>query len=1192
MKKQFLSFLLAILAAGVLWTGRPLMADVTGAVLGTVLDPSGGAVPGAAVTLRNANTGLERKATTDATGSYEFLAVPVGEDYSLEVAAAGFEKAAQSGIKLLVNQKFHADFRLVVGALTQIVEVSAAAAQVETTNTQLGDVIEDKKMTALPLNGRSYIDLLGLQPGVVPITSSASTQDRPVAGTGSAGNFSVNGQREQANAFLVNGGDVEEGRNNGASVVPSLDSIQEFRLLTNSFDAEYGRFSGAIVNVVTKSGTNGMHGSGYEFLRNEKLDSRNFFAPALGAFKRNQFGGTVGGPILKDRLFFFSDYQGTRERRGVDTGIIPVPSATERGGDFSDVGATGFKPLTGMVRGTSGPGDFAAALTSRLGYTVTPGEPYWFQGCLSTAQCVFPTQVIPQAAWSPAAKGTLQFVPTSTGSQGGQPFFSTASFKQLVRDDRFSGRIDLSSQRAGNWSGYYFFDDTNLFLPFPGTVGNGSNVPGFPSITPSRAQQMTLNNARTFGPSMVNELRLNFTRTGLALGKPAGGLGKISSFGFVEGGLGIVPANPAIEGVPQVFLNQLGVALGTPSLTTGEFNNTYQISDSFSKVIGKHTTKFGGEVRYLQINERNSASVNGAFSFNGGETGNDFADFLLGAPDQASQLSRQFLDSRTKYFGLYGQDTYKVKSNFTLNYGLRWEASQPFYDTQGKIQGFVPGEQSQVFPNAPTGWVFPGDPGIPKTVGPTRWDNFGPRIGLAYSPGFTDGVLGKLFGGPGKTSIRAASGIYYTAIEDLTLFFEVGDAPFGQLYTSPTLVYFEQPYKDRFGNNDPGQRFPFSLPVPKNIPFDIFQPISFSPGFKTDNVLPYAEHLNLSIQRELSKSTVFTVAYVATRGHHLVAQYDFNPGNQARCQQILALFTAAGQASSGCGPNGEDGIYSINGQTFNGTRPYSVTSGRYLNEGRLDFSGFNTFTATDANSNYNSLQLELEKRVGAFTFLGAYTWSKSLDNSSGYADDQTNPYNPRASKSLSAFDLAHNFVVSYGYDLPFARALNSTSGATHKLLDGWRVSGITRFTTGLPILLSEGDDFALCGCSGVDRPNYNGAPIKIRDPRASASNAYFTETFDSSGNPVAPFFKETVGVPGNANRRFFHGPGLNNWDIVLEKTTRMTERTTLEFRAEFFNVFNHAQFNNPSGSVTSSRFGNVTGARDPRIGQFGLKLHF
>jgi hypothetical protein len=1203
---------LGLLAAALFWAVPPLLADVTGSILGTVTDPSGAAVPGAAITLSNPDTGLTRKATTDAVGSYEFLAVPVGQNYIIEAEAAGFQKAREAGIKLLVNQKYRADLQLVVGALTQTVSVTAEAAQVETSSNQLGDVIEDRKMTGLPLNGRSYIDLLGLQAGVVPIGSDQASTDRPVSGTGNAGNVSVNGQREAANAFLVNGGDVEEGRNNGAAIVPTLDSIQEFRLITNSFDAEYGRFSGAVVNVITKSGSNGFHGTGYEFLRNEKLDSRNFFdlnqsdpvtgqelaGTARGALKRNQFGGAGGGPILKNRLFFFSDYEGLREVRGMSTYTL-VPSLLNRGGDFSDADSTGFPGPSGSVRGDDVPGNHTMdeTLTQRLGYTVTSGEPYWFPGTdeqghtcqtLADAQagyCVFPGQVIPQSAWSPVAVKTLGFIPTPIGTSGGTPFFSSSAEKRTVRDDKLGARIDFNTERTGNWSVYYHFDDARVLNPYPGG-GWPSNVPGFSAVTPSRAQQLNFSNTKNFGTSAVNEARFNFTRAAVLVSKPVGGLGKVTDFGYVAGGLGIIPVDPNTEGVAPIGLyGATGVGFGLPDGTTGQFNNTFQLSDNFSKIVGKHTLKFGGEVRYLQINERNTYTSNGYFEFYGNETGSDFADYLIGAPDAFYQSSRQFLDSRTKYFAVYGQDTYKVKSNFTLNYGLRWEASQPFYDTQGKIEAFVPGLQSTVYPDAPTGWVFPGDPGIPQTLAPTDWNNFGPRVGFAYSPGFSDGFLGKLFGGPGKTSIRGAFGIYYTAIEDATLFYEVGDAPFGLFWYSPTEVYLEEPYKDRRRGNDPGQRFPFSIPPPGATGiWAKYLPMSSAPGIKTDNVLPYAEHFNLTLQREFPKSMILTLAYVGTRGHHLIAFTSFNPGSAARCLEIRQILGP----DNGCGPGGEDQIYDLNGDGVYelgvdafGTRPYSITSGRYAADGILDFAD-NNYQATLANSNYNALQVSLEKRMGASRFLGAYTWSKSLDDASAY-QDLINPFDARASKSLSAFDMAHNFVVSYSYDLPLQRLTGSTKGPLFKLLDGWTATGITRFTTGFPVSMGESGDSSLCGCGGVDRPNYTGEPIQFFDPRASEDHQYFS---------TSPFFPQELGVAGNSSRRFFHGPGLNNWDFSLHKTTRITERMSAEFRAEFFNVFNHAQFGNPSGNLSSGSFGKVTGARDPRIGQLALKFYF
>jgi len=1192
MRTRLHVFLFSLLAVVGLWRATPVRADVTGAILGVVTDPSGAAVPAAAVTLRNPNTGLERKATTDTTGSYEFLRVPVGENYSVEVTATGFQKSTQSGFTLLVNQNYRADFQLRVGAATQIVEVSATAVQVESTSTQLGDVIEDKKMTALPLNGRSYIDLLGLQAGVVPFNSGVQSTDRPVSGNGNAGNLSVNGQREANNAFLVNGGDVEEGRNNGTSIVPVLDSIQEFRLLTNSFDAEYGRFSGAVVNVVTKSGTNGWHGTAFEFLRNEKLDSRNFFDSARGDFKRNQFGAAGGGPILKNRLFVFSDYQGTREVKGLSTGNISVPSALERTGDFSDVGITGFGALNGTVSGDNLPGHLAQTLSSRLPYTVNAGESYTAPGCTTLVQaqnqvCVFPNGVIPQAAWDPVALASVGFIPTPTITLGGTPFFSTTAQKKTVNDDKLGERIDLTSERTGNWTFYYHYDNATVLDPYP----SAANVPGFAASTPSRAQQANLSNTHTFGPTAVNEVRLNYTRSALIARQPTQGLGSITSFGFKQAPtdpLGINPVSTQLEGFPFLNLGLLGVTIGIPDGTTGQFDNTYQVADNFSKVRGRHTMKFGGEFRDIQINERNTYAQNGYYSFDGSETGNDFADYLIGAVPAGGfiQSSKQFLDSRSKYYGAYGQDTFKATANLTLNYGLRWEVSQPFYDTQGKIEAFVPGLQSQIFPTAPKGWVSPGDPGIPQTLAPTRYNNFGPRVGIAYSPGFTDGVLGKLFGGPGKTSIRAASGIYYTAIEDLTLFFEVGDSPYGLFWVTPSPVYLDEPYKTRTSGPDVGQRFPFAFPLPGQAPYTSFNwgqvlPLASSPGFKTDNVLPYAEHFNFSIQREVSPSTLLTLGFVGTRGHHLIAQSEFNPGSAALCLK-----------TPGCGRHGEDTIYNLGGtpaQFVYGTRPFSVTSGRSLAAGSLDFSS-NSYEETLANSNYNALQVTLEKRVGALRFLGAYTWSKSLDNSSAFSDS-INPFYPAISKSLSTFDLTHNFVTSYSYDLPFAKLSSSASGAAHKLLDGWTVTGITRFTTGLPITLGNSGDFSLCGCSGVDRPNYDGTPIQFSDPRSNPTHQYFS---------TSQFSLETLGVAGNANRRFFHAPGLNNWDLTLHKTTRVTERASIEFRADFFNIFNHTQFGAgpgftaPSigGDVRSASFGLVTSAADPRIGQMALKFIF
>ena len=1192
-----------IVLAVVALLASSLRADVTGSILGTVTDSTGAAVPGATILLHNANTGFTRKTVTDGSGNYELLAVPAAEDYAIDVEGRGFRRASQTGIKLLVNQQLRTDFQLQVGEMKETVTVQAEPVQVETNNTQLGDVIEDRKMTALPLNGRSYLDLLGLQAGVVPISNTLGNQPViPVSGNLAGGQVSVNGQRENANAFMVNGGDVEEVGYNGASIVPTLDSIQEFRLLTNSFDAEFGHFSGAVVNVITKSGTNSLHGTLFEFLRNDKLDARNFFDrnltnPATGAeipnwvrgvFQRSQIGLGFGGPIMKNRLFFYSDYQGTREARGNSTGNTLVPSLQERGGDFSDVATTGYNPLTGTVRGDNNPAEGAmpSVLSKRLGYTVNSGEPYWTPGCTTMQAalngiCVFPNQVIPQAAWSPAAKGLLQYIPLPVGSNGGQPFFTTSALKKTLDDEKFAQRIDLLTKNTGDWAFYYHYDDATVVNPF-----GASNIPGFASTIPSRAQNFNASNTHVFGPTAVNEFRLNYTRVAYPGGHPIGGLGKVSSFGFQEGGLGLLPANPVNEGVPSISLSQLGISFGA-QITDGNFQNNYQLSDSFSKIVGSHTFKFGGTARYHQWNRRGGPAVNGQYGFAGSETGNSFAEFLLCTPDQFIQSSRQFHEARSKARAAYVQDDWRARPNFTVNFGLRWEFDSPWYDTQNKIQAFNAGQQSTIFPDAPTGWLFPGDKGIPKTLAPTKYDNFAPRLGLAWSPAPSGGILQKIFGGPGKTSIRAAAGIFYTTIDTTGQNFETGDAPFGYYYVSPSLVYFEEPFKSRTSGQDPGQRFPF-VPPPLGggpISFAPFQPIALSPTYEGNNVLPYAEDFNFTIQRELGRSTILTVGYVGTRGHHLFTMYEIDPGSAAKCLQICQLFIAAGQAGSGCEPFGADTIYNLNGQTFYGTRPYSVTSGRYLKQGELDF-GDQPMSTTLANSDYNAFELTVNKRLGPVRFLGAYTWSKSLDNSSGFTEI-VNFFNPKLSKSLSGFDMAHNFVVSYSYDLPFARPFSS-SGVPYKILNGWELSGITRFTSGLPVTMQQSGDQSLCACDGqglgsVNLPNWSGQPITFLNPRNSSNFQYFSTNV---------FSGMLLGVPGDANRRFFHGPGLENWDVSLSKTAHFTERLSLDFRAEFFNVFNHAQFGNPVGDFSAGNFGEITSARDPRIGQLALKLHF
>ncbi|PYX23530.1 MAG: TonB-dependent receptor, partial [Acidobacteria bacterium] len=759
-------------------------ASITGSVSGVVTDSSGAVIANAQVVAIDTQTGIRTSVTTDAKGFYSFPSLPVGT-YDLEISQVGFKTFRQTGLVIDTNSALRADATLTVGTASEKIEVSTDSVHVETESTQMGEVISGKTMTAVPLNGRAFTDLLALQPGVSPYTSTdtgmAGINDRPVDGGLNSGSQSVNGQREAANGFMVNGSNVEEGKTNGAAIIPNLDSIAEFRIITNNFDAEYGNYSGGQINVVTKSGSNNFHGSGFEFLRNTALDAKNYFSnpgDPTPVFRQNQFGGTFGGPLVKNKTFFFIDYQGTRQTQA-PTQTATLPSLANFGGDFTD-SAGSFADSQGNPFGVNGQG-FADVLNARMNLpagTITDGEPYYFAGCADQTQCVFPNAVIPQNAWSPVATKMLGlglFPQTSSPDN----LFITSAYAQKLRDDKAGIRIDQNT-RFGTLFGYYFVDDYLLNSPFP---NGGATVPAqnfaYNAVTAGRAQM--INYTKNFGAFAVNEFRFSYVRNALVLATPQGGVGSnfsLSNLGFVTpwgAAGGISPIQPSLEGVPYMVFNDFQI--GVPQVSTRQYNNSFQVLDNFSKVIGTHSIRFGGSFHYDQINERNLAAENGQYGFSGSETGIDFADFLIGSPDSLTQASPQLLDSRSKYYSLYAQDSWRVTSNLVFNYGLRWEASMPWYDTQNKIETIIPGKQSVKFPGAPMGYVMAGDPGVPRTLGPTRWNNFSPRLGLAYSPNSSSGVLGKLFGGPGRTSIRVGAGLYYTSVEDLSQFLEVGDPP-------------------------------------------------------------------------------------------------------------------------------------------------------------------------------------------------------------------------------------------------------------------------------------------------------------------------------------------------------------------------------------------------------------------------------
>jgi Carboxypeptidase regulatory-like domain len=1192
--KFWKSWLLAL--ATIVLASASLWASINGSISGVVTDSSGAVVSGATVTATSTQTGVKTTLKTDSKGFYNFPALQIG-NYTVEVQQSGFKTESRTDIVIDANSAVRADFVLQIGQVIEKVTVETEAARVETESTQMGEVITAKTITAVPLNGRAYTDLLALQPGVSPYTATDTgtpgISDRAVDGGLNSGNQSVNGQRETANGFMVNGSNVEEGKNNGAAIIPNLDSIQEFRIITNNFDAEYGNYSGGQVNVVTKSGSNSFHGSGFEFLRNTAFDAKNYYSlptDKTPVFRQNQFGGTFGGPIVKDKTFFFADYQGTRQTQA-PTVNTQMPSLANFSGDFSDSASS----LTNSVNGAY----FASVLNTRMSLppgTIADGEPYYFSGCTSQSQCVFPNAIIPQSAWSPAAAAMLKL---GLIAQPNAPnnFYETSSFPQKLRDDKGGIRVDQYTQ-AGNFFVYYFNDDYSLNSPFP---NGGASVPAqnftYSGLTTGRAQLLNLGHTKNFGYYSVNEIRLSYVRNTLDLAQPTGGVGpnySLANLGFVTpwgagGGLagGISPMVPALQGVPYITFNNFSI--GVPQVTTRQYNNSYQILDDFTRVKGTHTIKFGGQFHYDQIDERNLAAENGQYSFTGTETGIDFADFLIGAPDSLTQASPQLLDSRSKYYALFGQDSWRVTSDLVFNYGLRWEASMPWYDTQDKTETIIPGKQSVKFPGAPLGYVVAGDPGVPSTLGPTQWHNFSPRLGLAYSPSTSEGLLGKLFGGAGHTSIRVGAGLYYTSVEDLSQFLEVGDPPYGLYYGSANPPLLEAPYLIRSNGQTVGQRFPLPFPSTNvspthpdtNFPWAQVEPLSYDWSFDSRNKLPYSEHYELSIERQIGSNTVATLSYVGNQGHRLVTGVEANPTNQALCLYVMNN-TPSGAPT--CGPFSETPPFTYDPATGTGTStPWTLNSGQVVTSARPLGPLFDTnpFESTVANSRYNSLQAGLQHKAGSLTLGAGYTYSKCMDNASGL-QDSTDPYDPSRSLALCNFDLTSSFVVSYDWVLPFGKLAGAGWG--RGILGGWTLSGVTRFATGLPITLTENDDNSLIGANAapLDVPNFAGGQV-LADTNPRDGRPYFNTSL---------FTTEQFGQLGDSRRRFFHGPGLNNWDMTLSKVTRITESKALELRLEAFNLLNHAQFNNPDGEINSSSFGVVSSARDPRIVQLGVRFTF
>lgn len=1128
---------------------RTAFSDVTARIQGTVTDPTGAVVPGVTVTVTNVATGISRTVTTSNDGTFVALNLPAPGVYNVKAEKSGFKTYTALQIPLSLNQIYVLKIQMELGAVTQEVTVKGEAAQVQTSSMQLGATLTGNAIVDLPLNGRNWVTLQQTLPGVVASIDFAS-------------NFPTNGARSQDNGYMINGNDANDLPLNTPLVIPSPDAIAEVRMITSTINPEYGRNSGAILNAVTKSGTNEFHGDAFEFYRDPFLNARNFFLPQHDLFHQNQYGGTLGGPLWKNHTFFFFSYQGTKNRepiapgRGFAGGTTTVFTQDQRNGLFPDLATS---------TGTS-----ATPLVGEDGNTYPAGTPY---------STLFPTGHIPAQDMSPVSVGLVnKYMPL--------PNFGSTEFSwnpiETNSVNQYITRIDQHFGSNDSMFGYWFIQPLSRVSD---ESFYGGSVPGFGESDNQKTNNMNLNWTHIFSGNMLNEARVGYNRLNYPSVFPTNPI-QPSSVGFT----GIHPQLVNGAGVP--CLDITGYESPTAQCAFGfsidgpqpRIDQTFQVTDNFSWVKGRHTLKFGFDMRRSAVENPFGFINNGYFGFfasGANTTGDPGADFLLGLPDFYEQTSGGFIDARTQAYYSYAQDEWKIRPNLTLIYGLGWQINTPINDIYNggvAINAFRAGQQSTVFPTAPAGLLFPGDKGITTSSYHTHYNDFGPRIGFAWSPGSS-----------GKTSIRAGFGVYYNQVEEELTLQNLLAPPFSLTNFGVSLAAtasLADPYSSADGSVVIPNAFPFTPPKPgdKNVDFSLYYPMSLNvidPNFQT----PVAYNYNFNIERQLPSQTILTVAYVGHQGRHLETAYELNPAGSPP-----GVDPACGALYPSCNANNIGGFYP--------TVPF-----------RYDPTIFGSIgqQATDATSNYNSLQITVNKHTThGLSFLATYTWSHSLDTTSSFENvggfGEPNPFNLRDNYGDSSYDARNRFVISYSYDVPSIRRFSAFRPMPSRFTDGWRIAGATTFQGGFPIGLADGSHKSLICNAAVsfygcpDRPNAIAAPI-LADPRTSS---YVNKT-KNPGNTTAmdhyffnpnSFTPETPGVLGNAGRNFFHGPGIVNTDIGIYKDTKITESTKVELRFEFFNAFNHTQFNNPVSDINSVNFGRVLSARDPRIIQLAAKFYF
>ena len=1030
-----------------------------GSVSGLVTDPSTAPVSGVRIRLVHQETNKTRSAVSDAQGEFVISLLPLGS-YRLEAERAGYRKHVQT-LVLQVNQELRIEIALRLGSVKETVIVTGTPALLRRRSAALGAVIENRQIRGLPLDGRNSFELSLLLPGAVPAAPGSAGSVR--------GDFAIhiNGAREDSNQFLLDGIYNGDPKLNGVGVNPPVDAIQEFEVLTSTYDASFGRNAGGQVSVVLKSGTNRFHGSVYEFIRNKSVDARNYFVPPNEddpQYQRNQFGFSLGGPVRKDRTFFFSDYEGRRVREGITRGAV-VPTPQERAGDFS----------------------------------------------LSRLQVPFPDGKIPEARLHPVGRTIAALYPEPNRPGAPQNFVSSPALRD--RDDHFDARLDHSLGQSADLSFRYSFADRDLFEPFSGPLF--ATVPSYGTDVPRRGQNLMLSGIHTISPVLLHEVRAGFNRVAAGAFHENSGRSVNRSVGLPE-----LSSNPRDFGLSLIRVSgfsPLGDEFNNPQHSV---SNTFQLLDQATYAHGRHLLKFGFGFRLLQQNAFRDVQSRGFLNFVG-LTGNPLADLLLGFPTVTGGArldNHQHL--RTESYDLYVHDNYRIRANLTLTAGIRYEYTSPPVDAEDRANVYDPATRSLV----PV-----GSGGIPRSGYKADKNNWGPRLGIAWSPGNRGTVL------------RAGYGIYYD---------QASLAPGEGLYFNAPFfdfkLYFSLP-PDFLFPGFPGFSLTLDDPFPKVFPLPL---PSSALAFQRDLRSPYVQHWNLNVQQELGEQRVLELAYVGSKGTNLLTARDINQPRPSVLQ-----------------PN---------------PRPVRQFDDINLLESRSN-STYHAFQVRFQQRLHRGLSL-----LTAYTWAKSLDDASSFFSSAGDPNFPQDSGNVRAERGRSNFDVRHRLSVGYSYDLPFGTrgALLNRLGWISTVLGGWQTHGILTFQSGRPFtvaLLPENDNSntgrSILGFGANDRPDRVGDG-KLDDPTPE-------QWFNTAAFPVPP-----RGRFGNSGRNILEGHGFQTVNVSLLKNIILKEGWTFQFRAESFNLFNRANFDLPDIFKGSPTFGHILSARSPRRIQVGLKLLF